>query len=76
MKKFYYTVEKELQSYDNESEETTGWKTVWVYDMVNNEPVKFATLELENSDNTIKAIKNHLDENGIVYDVETNFVQL
>ena len=37
MKTLYYTVEKELQDIDG-IEETTGYKDIRVYDIVNNKP--------------------------------------
>ena len=38
MKKLYYTVEKQLNQY-GDVEETNGYKTITVYDVINNEIV-------------------------------------
>jgi hypothetical protein len=73
-KVLYYVIEKELSSYDD-IEETTGNKTVTVYDILNNIPKIFTTLDLCNEDNTRDKIKEYLDDNG--YSDETfNLVQL
>jgi hypothetical protein len=63
MKKLYYVVEKELNS-DGEVEFTTGNKNVTVYQIVDNQMVKFADIELQNDDNTVRSIYNYLDDNG------------
>ena len=68
MQKLYYTVEKELQQVDD-FEETTGFKTVTVYDIENNIPTKFFELEVSNDENTKEAINEYLSDNG--YEDET-----
>ena len=63
MRKLYYTVEKELQQVDD-FEETTGFKTVTIYDIENNIPTKFFDLEISNDENTKEAINEYLSDNG------------
>lgn len=63
MRKLYYTVEKELQQV-GDFEETTGFKTVTVYDIENNVPTKFFDLEISNDENTKEAINEYLSDNG------------
>ena len=63
MRKLYYTVEKELQQV-SDFEETTGFKTVTVYDIENNIPTKFFELEISNDENTKEAINEYLSDNG------------
>lgn len=60
-KKIYFLI---LQEVDSTGESLTGNKSVTVYEILNNEPKQFFTLDLQNSDNSIKAIKNYLDDNG------------
>lgn len=62
-KKLYYVVEKELQGNDG-FEETTGNKTITVYEMVNNEPKLFATIDAVNEDRSGKKIEEYLEDNG------------
>jgi hypothetical protein len=69
-KKLYYIIEKELQSVDD-FEETTGHKTVSVYEIINNEPKKFFSLDLTNDDNSEEAIQDYLDDNGFEDEVFT-----
>lgn len=59
-KKLYYTVEKEIE--DNEF--LTGLKTVTVYEIINNEPKEFFSLDLSLDDNSKKEIQDYLDDNG------------
>ena len=63
MRKLYYTVEKELQQV-GDFEETTGFKTVTVYDIENNVPTKFFDLETSNEENTEDVINDYLSDNG------------
>ena len=62
-KKLYYTVDKELQDV-GEVEETTGNKSVTVYEIENNIPKKFFDLDLVNEDSSEEAIQEYLDDNG------------
>lgn len=59
-KKLYYTVEKEIE--DNEF--LTGLKNVTVYEIINNEPKKFFSLDLSLEDNSKDEIQDYLDDNG------------
>lgn len=67
MKKLYYVVEKELQGFgDNEgTEETTGHKSVRVYDLVNDKLVIFCQLDIENGDNSEDEILGYCEDNGL-----------
>jgi hypothetical protein len=75
MEKRFYVVEKELQGIGN-FEETTGWKTVTMYDIdvqaMN--MVEVCQLEILNEDNSVEVLKEWLveqeDEN------EYEFIQL
>jgi hypothetical protein len=60
-KKLYYTVEKEV---DSTGESLTGNKEVMVYEIVNNEPKRFFSLDLSNEDDTQEEIQDYLDDNG------------
>jgi len=73
-KKLYYVVEKELQGNDG-FEETTGNKTITVYEMVNNEPKKFTDIDAANDENSQEKIQEYLDDNGYGDD-EFEFIQL
>jgi hypothetical protein len=63
-KKLFYVVDLELQNADGEVLETTGNKTVRVYDIENNVPTKFCDLEIDITDNSEEAIQEYLDDNG------------
>jgi len=69
MKKLYYTVDKELQDIDG-IEETTGHKTVNVYNLVEGEIVSLFELEMLNEDNSEDAIFHHLDARMNGEDIE------
>jgi len=74
-RKLYYIVEKQSHDVGDDIQELTGWKTVTVYEIVNNEPKVMFDIELSNSDNTEEEIQGYLDDNG--YDDETfEFKQL
>ncbi len=59
-KKLYYTVEKEVEADDF----LTGLKNVTVYEIINNEPKKFFSLDLSLEDNSKDEIQDYLDDNG------------
>jgi hypothetical protein len=59
-KKLYYTVEKEIE----DGQFLTGNKEVMVYEIVNNEPKRFFSLDLSNEDDTREEIQDYLDDNG------------
>lgn len=61
MKKLYYTIEFEFDSTD---ESKNGNKNVTLYTIENNEPKKFALLEMINEENTEGSIQIYLDDNG------------
>lgn len=63
-RKLYFVIEKESHDVGDDIHELTGWKHVTVYEIVNNEPKKMFDLELNNSDNTEKAVQEYLDDNG------------
>jgi hypothetical protein len=75
MEKRFYVVEKQLQGIDN-FEETTGWKTVTMYDIDAQamNMVEVCQLEMRNSENSVEVLKEWLaeqeDEN------EYEFIQL
>lgn len=73
-KKLYYIIKKELQSVDD-FEETTGHKNVSVYEIINNEPKNFFSLDLMNDDNSEAAIQDYLDDNGFE-DEDFTLIQL
>lgn len=57
MKKLYYTVEFDIE----DQEYLTGYKTICVYDIVNNEPQRIASFECANTENSKKQILDNLD---------------
>lgn len=66
----YFTVEKELiNSLDDNSnvQETTGNKTVSAYSINNtlNKLEPIVSLDILNEENSIEAIQNYLDDNGM-----------
>ena len=70
MKKIYYTVDKELQDIDG-IEESTGHKTVNVYDVVDGEVIPLFEVQLFNEDNSENAIFQHLDARMNDEDIES-----
>jgi hypothetical protein len=62
-KKIFYFVRKELQSV-GDIEETTGYKTVTLYNIVDDKPELIDILDLENSANSEEEIQEYLDDNG------------
>ncbi len=74
-KKLYYVVEKELQGTDGFVEETTGNKTVSVYEVENNEIKKFTDLDILVEESSLEAIQEYLDDNGYE-DEEYEFIEL
>lgn len=64
MSKLYYTVEKQTQTIDT-VEECTGWKTIIVYEIANDRPKEWFTLEnVSNEESSQKAIEEYLEDNG------------
>jgi hypothetical protein len=64
MKKLYYTVNKETTNVGGDFEEVTGNKEVSVYEIIDNVPTPFFTLDLELSQNSEEEIQEYLDDNG------------
>lgn len=62
MKKIYYLVEKETHSV-GDIEETTGWKDIRIYNIVNDELNLISQFELGISDNSEKEVSNYLLDN-------------
>ena len=63
-KKLYYVVELELENSDGVLYETTGNKTVYVYDIANDVPTLFCILEIYISDDSEEEIQQYLNDNG------------
>ena len=61
MKTLYYTVEKELQSVDG-FEETTGYKTIRVYDFVENKPILIFEIEADNESSSQSELEFFVEE--------------
>lgn len=60
-KKLYYIVELDLQHVDGEIQETTGWKGIRVYEMVDNEPFQLFDMEIDITDDSEEAILEYLE---------------
>ena len=75
MKTLYFVVEKELRNVGDDILESTGWKIITVYEIEENKPKKFFSVEAYLSDVSIDSIQNYLDDNGFGDDV-FEFVQL
>lgn len=71
MKTLYYTVEKELQDIDG-IEETTGYKTILLYDIVDNKPKLIAEISAENEYSTQDEINFFLENTLQEDDFETH----
>lgn len=64
-KKLYYTVERETQPNDFDSNvvELTGMKTIQVYDIIDNQPKMFCTIDARLEDSSENEIQTYLDNN-------------
>lgn len=63
-KKLYYTIEKELMTIDD-VQETTGFKTINVYEIEHDTPGTLCVInDVDNDYNSRKAIQEWLDDNG------------
>lgn len=71
MKTLYYTVEKELQSGDG-YEETTGYKDIRVYDIIDNKPVLVTEISAENGYSTQEELEFFVEETLQEEDFETH----
>ena len=74
MTKLFYTVEKQNQTIDT-VEECTGWKTIQVYEIANDQPKMWLELEARNDDSSEEEIQTWLDNNGFE-DRKYEFVRL
>ena len=74
MTKLFYTVEKHTQTIDT-VEECTGWKTIQVYEIANDQPKMWLELEARNDDSSDEEIQTWLDNNGFE-DRKYEFVRL
>ena len=63
MRELYYTIEKQTQTIDT-IEECTGWKTIIVYDIVNDTPKIWFEIESRNDEYSENEIQTWLDNNG------------
>ena len=75
MKKLYYTINKETNDVGGGFQEVTGNKEVSVYEIIDNVPTLFFTLDLELSQNSEEEIQEYLDDNGFGDDT-FEFIQL
>jgi hypothetical protein len=73
-KTLFYVVEKQLQG-NSDCEETTGWKTITVYEIIKNQPKIFCEIEAKIEDSSENEIQTYLDNNGLE-DQEFDFQQL
>jgi len=74
MKNLFYVVEKQLKDV-GEVEETTGWKNIIVYSIVENQPKIFCEIEALTENSSVEEIQEYLDNNGYG-DEEFEFTQL
>ena len=70
--KLFYTIEKQTTTIDT-IEECTGWKTIQVYEITENQPKLLVELEVRNDDSSEVQIQHWLDNNGYE-DKEYEFV--
>ena len=73
MKKLYYVVDVQLQDIDG-IKETTGWKVITCYEIIDNQPKMFCDFEAKIETSTEEEIQTYLDNNE--YDEEFEFIQL
>lgn len=71
MKTLYYTVEKELQNV-GEVEETTGYKDIRLYDIVDNKPILITEISAENGYDTIDELNYFVEETMMDEEFETH----
>jgi len=71
MKTLYFTVEKELQDIDG-IEETTGYKIITVYDIVENKPKLVVEIEAENEYSTTDELEHFVENLLQEEDFETH----
>lgn len=61
MKKLFYVVEKQLEDIDG-FEETTGWKTISVYEIKEKDLVRLCEIETPNSAISTESIAEWMEE--------------
>ena len=71
MKTLYYTVKKELQNV-GEVEETTGYKDIRLYDIVDNKPILITEISAENGYDTIDELNYFVEETMMDEEFETH----
>lgn len=64
MRNLWYFVEKQVSSYDWGGGELNGWKTIFVYEIVDNLPKLFTEIEAKLENYSENEIQVYLDENG------------
>jgi len=69
-KKLYLVVEKQLE-YVGDVQETNGFKYITAYEIINNELIKFISIETEIENESISAMLEYLEDNG--YDFDFSF---
>lgn len=60
-KALYFTIDKNVSG---DGETLDGTKTINVYEIIDNKPKVFTTIEADLSDNSKKLIQEYLDDNG------------
>ncbi len=75
MKKLYYTIELELESI-NEYLETTGNKTIMVYEMVDDEPKLRTRIDAHLADKSVDLIQDWVDTHDMYKDDNYKFILL
>ena len=75
-KKLYYIVELDLQHVDGEIQETTGWKGIRVYEMVDNEPFQLFNMEIDITDDSEEAILEYLEGEEFEEAIKDKIVEL
>ncbi len=71
MKTLYYTVDKELNNIDG-TEETTGYKDIRLYDIIDNKPVLITEISAENEYSTIDELNHFVEVTIMEEDFETH----
>lgn len=75
-KKLYYTVELEIEEWDNGMGETSGFKSIKMYSIDNNTPEIIAELpDVEIQKESTEAIQEYLNDNGLG-DESFDFIKL
>ena len=72
--KLYYIVELVTTEVEPDIIECNGWKTITIYEIIDNQPKIFAEIEAKYSSNCNEEIQTYLDNNG--FDKEFEFIRL